>query len=371
MKQMLRISFYILLVFFIYACSISDETDNNIPDIDITPLHLDDGWQISLPEAQGFNLEDLKIAYKEASTFTFIYSTLIIRNGYLVAEKYFNGAGVHQAKYIASATKSYLSALIGIAKDKGYIKDLNQKMMSFFPEYASENIEPDKYEITIKHLLQMRAGYWHDSTDDRWWAWINSPDWIKYMIDLPLENPPDKAWNYSTGSSQILSGILTKSTGKTGVDFAVKYLFDPINSGLASWAKDPQGYNQGGFNMYITPRDMARLGLLYLNNGEFNSTQIVSQNWVMESTKPYSRVKWEFGPIINASYGYHWWTGEIKGYPIFFATGHGGQNIMIFRDLNMVVVTTTNADIGFADSWHQSLATFYFIANHILPAIIE
>ena len=91
----------------------------------------------------------------------------------------------------------------------------------------------------------------------------------------------------------------------------------------------------------------------------------------MESTKPYSRVKWEFGPIVNASYGYHWWTGEMKGYSIFFATGHGGQNIMIFKDLNMVVVTTTNADIGFADSWHQSLATFYFIANHILPAIIE
>lgn len=366
MKPIIYILSFLIIILIVGSCSSDRE-----PDIYIIPLQLNDGWQISTPEDQGFNIKNLKIAFEKASTFPFMYSTLIIRNGYLVAEKYFNGANVYQARDIASATKSYLSALIGIAIDKGFIKNLDHIMMAFFPEYDSINIEQEKYEITIKHLLQMRAGYWHDSQDDRWWPWVNSPDWIMYMIDLPLENPPDTTWNYSTGSSQILSGVLTKATGMTGVDFAVQYLFDPINSGLVSWAKDPQGYNQGGSNMYITARDMARFGLLYLNNGKFNDHQIVSANWVTESSKSYSRVYWEFGPIINASYGYHWWVGEMKGYPIFFATGHGGQNIMIFRDLNMVVVTTTDPDLGFTDSWSQSIVTFNFIANYILPSVVE
>ncbi len=368
MKRSILIALILILIVFLMYCSLDKEISEQYS---IKPIELNDGWKISSPDEHNMNKNELIEAYKYASTLPFMYSVLIIKDDYIIAEKYFNGAGIYQAKYIASATKSYLSALIGIAIDKGYIINVEEKMMSFFPEYDSYTVEVEKYEITIKHLLQMTAGYWADSTDERWWTWINSPDWIKYMIDLPLESSPGAKWTYSTGSSQILSGILTKATGMSGTDFAIKYLLDPINSDLVRWDKDPQGYNHGGFNMYHTPRDMARLGLLYLHKGRFNGKQIVSENWIRESTKPLNRVSWSFGPIIKASYGYHWWSGEIRDYSCIFATGHGGQNIMIFKDLNMVVVTTTNSGLGWAAGWTQSVISFYYIANYIIPSIID
>jgi CubicO group peptidase (beta-lactamase class C family) len=358
----------IFLMISVLVISCSTETSM---EIDITPLQLNDGWKISTPEAQGMSSSELIEAFEKASDMSFLYSIIVVRNGFLVAEKYYNGASVDQAKYVASVTKSYLSALIGIALDKGIIQSLDQKMISFFPEYDSIDIEPAKYEITLRQLLQMRAGYWHDSETSRWLAWVNSPDWIEYMINLPLENPPGIQWNYSTGSSHILSAILTKTSGMSGEDFARHYLFEPLDTELVNWGEDQQGYNYGGFDMHITPRDMARFGLLFLNKGQYKGQQIVPEDWIWKSTSAYSDVSWFFGVIQNPQYGYHWWIGKMEGHDIFFAQGHGGQNIIVFPGLEMVVVTATNPDLGFEDSWLQSIAIFHFIAKDILVAVKE
>lgn len=336
---------------------------------DFTPVEMNDGWDISTPEAQGISSTDLERAFEYASTLPFLYSALVVRNGFLVAEKYFNGSGPNRTVYVASVTKSYLSALIGIAIEMGYIENLDRKMMSFFPEYDSPGLEPAKHDITLRHLLRMRAGYWFDSQDDRWEAWVNSPDWIAYMINLPLENPPGTQWNYSSGSTHILSAVLTKSTGMSAEDFARETLFEPMDTELGYWEKDPQGYNYGGWAMYITARDMARFGLLYLNQGNHRGRQIVPEAWVRESTVGYSEVPWTFGRIDEPRYGYLWWSGIMEGQPLFFAQGHGGQNIMVFPGLETVVVTTTNPDLGFGASWTQSLKTFYFISRYIVANI--
>ena len=337
--------------------------------VDFAPTQMNDGWKISAPGEQGLSSSQLESAYEYAETLPFLYSALVVRHGFLVAERYFNGSGPHHTEYVASVTKSYLSALIGIAVEQGHIESINRKMMSYFPEYESASLEPDKYDITLRHLLRMRAGYWFDSQDDRWAAWVNSPDWIAYMINLPLENPPGTLWNYSSGSTHILSAVLTKSTGMRAEDFARQYLFGPLDTKLGYWNQDPHGYNYGGWAMYITARDMARFGLLYLNGGNYQGRQIVPEQWVRESTHGYSEVDWTFGRIEEPRYGCLWWSGIMEGHPLFFAQGHGGQNIMVFPGLDMVVVTTTNPDLGFGASWTQSLKTFFFIAVYILPAV--
>ena len=301
-----------------------------------------------------------------------MYSTLVVRNGFLLAEGYFNGAAVDQARYVASVTKSFLSAMMGIAVHEGFIADMSQKMMSFFPEYDQGNVEPAKFDITLRHLLQMRAGYWHDSNDARWQAWVNSPDWIEYMIRLPLENPPDLAWNYSSGSAHLLSAILTKTTGMKAEDFARQYLFAPLAIELPRWDRDPQGYNYGGWGMYLSPRAMARFGLLYLNRGRYEGQQLIPAAWVDETTTPRSIVTWPSGLIRNLQYASLWWTGQtaVNGqYSLFMAQGHGGQNIVVIPGLNMVVVTTTNPDLSFEDSWTQSVKIFNFIVLDILSAV--
>jgi CubicO group peptidase (beta-lactamase class C family) len=368
LHKRINVFFNVLVIFLIsfVGCKRNQE-----PEISIVPLARNDGWEISSPEAQGMSSEILLKAYEKAAERNYMYSLLVVRNGLLLAENYFNGATAGQAKYIASATKSFLSALIGIALREELLSNINQTMMTFFPEYDTGNIEAAKFNITIKQLLQMRAGYWHDSEDNRWQAWVSSPDWVEYMINLPLENSPDTAWNYSSGSSHLLCAILTKVSGKSAEDFARQYLFEPLEIDLAHWGQDPQGINYGGFDMHITPRDMARFGLLYLNGGNYKGQQIVPGPWIEESTAAYSDVHWEYGVIRVPQYGYHWWVGKTGEERIFFATGHGGQNIVVIPDLNMVVVTTTNPNLSFTASWTQSLRVFALIVNDVLKAVID
>lgn len=339
------------------------------PTHPITPLTLDDGWAVSTPEEQGMRSESLARVFGRASERPYMYSVIVVRNGFLVAEAYFHGAAVDEAKYIASVTKSYMSALIGVAVYEGFIRSLDEPMVSFFPEYDSPDVEDAKRRITLRQLLEMRAGYWHDSEDSRWYAWVNSGDLVGYMMQLPLENLPGTQWNYSSGSIHLLSAILTKASGMPAEDFARRYLFEPTGTTLAQWGRDRQSYNLGGWDMYVTPRDLARFGQLYLDDGYYAGEQIVPAEWVRESTAPRSRVSWPSGALHGLQYASGWWVGSMRGHDVFMAQGHGGQGVVVVPDLQMVVVTTTNPNLGFAAAWDRSVETFGLIGNGVLAAV--
>jgi CubicO group peptidase (beta-lactamase class C family) len=360
-----RITFLViicLIVFFVLTC------EKDTTPIDSKPSHQ---WQISSPNQQGLNDSLINSALTVAESYDFIHCLLIVRNGFLVAEKYYRGHQPEDSYNVKSVSKSFISALVGIALREGYLDSLNQKMIDFFPEYNTPSLDPRTKQITIRHLISMRAGFDNliEDYDVNWQHWINSSDWIKYAIELPMEYTPGTRFAYITAETHLVSAILTKATGMSTMAFANKYLFYPLKISVKRWDKDPQGYYIGGMDMYFTPRDMARFGLLYLKDGIIDGQQIVPFEWVQESRQYYSTLSGTWGRLNEMGYGYFWWLGKINNYFTFFALGYGGQYVMVFPALEMIVVTTSDhwyyKDV--ADAHERVIQEI--TADYILPAV--
>jgi CubicO group peptidase (beta-lactamase class C family) len=312
------------------------------------------GWKTSTPEMQGMDPAKLLIAEEFIQNrLPDAFSLLIVKNGYLVFEKYYSWGSPDKYAVVHSVTKSVTSALIGIALDKGYLDSVDQKLIEFFPEYITDELNPRKKEINLKHLLTMSAGFkWNDWGPDIG-NWYSSPDWSKFTIQLPLENNPGDVFNYNTSISHLLSIILSKSTKTSTLDFAKQNLFEPLGIQSAYWHQGPQGYNIGGFGLGLSAQDLAKIGFLFLNNGYWNGQSIVPEYWVKESTRQWMDVgKRMYGPI---GYGYQWWIKEVDGCFSYRAWGRRGQFIVVVPELDMVIVVTSEtAHAPFPTSIHYS-----------------
>jgi CubicO group peptidase (beta-lactamase class C family) len=360
-KLFFKIFQYVLFVTLIILISCSDEP--------VGPEYPSYGWSTSTPEAQGMNSHLIQQAFQQGENRGFVDCILIIRNGYLVAEKYYNGFGKDIPHNVMSVSKSFLSAMTGIALRDGHLDNLNEKALDHFPEYIYPNIDPRKYDITIRNLLMMRMGIDHDQNVYN--QVHNSSNWIKTTIDLPLIYDPGTRFCYNTFQTHLLSAIITKASGMSTMDFAKKYLLEEMNIDCTEWWQDPQGYYFGGNSMHFTPRNMARFGYLYMNKGKLDGKQIVPAEWVEESLTNYtnfSNSTW--GDLDNVNYGYLWWLGEIKNNKVFLAIGHGGQFVINFLDLNLIVVTTADWQLGWdiADQHERSILSI--VADYIVPAVI-
>lgn len=342
------------------------ETNTCFTNYDSDPFN----WLISSPEDQGIDSRILSNAYDFAEQLGFMYSLLVVRNGNLIGERYFNGADKYYADHTCSTGKSYISALVSIALRENYLTSLDQKMMDFFPEYATPDLDPRKYDITIRHLLQMRAGYAFEESGDYVDAWFQSADMMEFAIEVPLAADLDQTFAYSSHSSHILSGILTKATGMSTYDFAKKYLFDPLDITVKRWDQDSLGYYFGFGYLWFSPRDMARFGYLYLNNGFVDGQQIIPAEWIEDSTQRYSiNASWFKKHFEDFGYGYQWWLAQAGGYDVYFALGHGGQIIVNVPELDMVIVTTAHWEVSPEVSGTQINSVLNLIDNFILTPI--
>ncbi|MFC1724250.1 serine hydrolase [candidate division KSB1 bacterium] len=335
------------------------------------PENTGDGWEISSLNAVGIDTVRIHdMINKIITDYEFTNSVLIVRNGKLVLEEYFNDYNINKANDIASATKSVTSLLIGIAVEKGFIQSIDQKMMDFFPEYDTDSLDPRKIDITIRHLLKMKSGYPFDDHEDfnyRFWRTGNE---LKFTVEFPLTSTPGDVYTYSSPSTHILSAIITKATGQNALNFGNDYLFEPLNITVDWWPEDSLGNNIGGGGLGMTPREMARLGMLILNEGYYNGFQIVSSDWIKESLERYSsNVDWFQQYFTNFGYGYLWWMAQTGGHNIYFAAGHGGQHILTIPDLNMIIITTANIIVPDDKLGSQVNAMYYLISNYIVPAI--
>lgn len=274
-----------------------------------------------------------------------IRSILVARNNKLVLEAYFNGWSRNRKQDLRSATKSFTSALVGIALDKGLIKSVDQKVISFFPEYESfSNWDARKEEMTIRDFLRMRTGLscndWNPQSQGNEEKMYNTNDWIKFVLDLPVSTTPGEVYSYCTGAPVTLGALVSNASGKSIPEFAAENLFSPLGITDYAWEFMPNGRTDTGGHLHLRPRDMLKFGLLYLNDGQWNGAQIVSSSWVEASTRPDGDVPGR----PNMQYGYLWWhtTGTVneKTVEAYFANGNGGQLIFIFKDINMVVVFT-------------------------------
>ena len=311
-----------------------NEVENEIMTIEVEEEKWE--WQIDLPENHNINKNVLETLHRQLDSYP-INSSVIVKDGVIVDEYYKQGYNEESVFTLQSCSKSVTSALIGIAIDKGYIESVNTPISNYFPQILESNNQYLK-EITIWHVLTHTTGL-NSSDTANWTEWLQSSNWVDYVLNRPSIAKPGTTFSYFTGNTHLLSAILQQATGKTAYEFGKEYLFDPLDMESVECKVDPQGISDGGNGFAMNVYDMAKFGELFLNKGKWNDEQIISEQWITDSTSlQFDR---QSG---SADYGYQWWVrtfGE-KQYKAYFAQGHGGQYIFVVPELELVVVFTSN-----------------------------
>jgi CubicO group peptidase (beta-lactamase class C family) len=240
----------------------------------------------------------------------------------------------------------------------------SQTIGDFFDEYFAENPDSIKENITIGNLLTMQSGL--ETTSFRnYGRWVLSSNWVNFALDMPLSDEPGGEMLYSTGTSHLLSVILTKASGMSTRAFANRYLFEPMDIQVGGWDRDPQGYYMGGNNMALSPEALLKIGTMVMNVGTYDDKQIVSKEWILDSVRVYTRSR--YNPY---NYGYMWWRKPAGDYQLFFAWGNGGQYILILPELEAVVSVTS--DLGRSNGSRRYQDRFFdYVENTLVPYIEE
>ncbi len=319
--------------------------------------------------AHHVNAQLLDRAYSQARATEGIRSLLVQRDGVLMAEEYFHGARADSLYQVWSVTKSIMSILAGIALDQGHITSLDQTLDEFLRPIV-DSLPPDKGRISIRNLLTMTCGLeWHElDGGGEYNRWVTSSDMIQYVIDLPWIDPPGTTFHYHTGSTHLLSVLLTEATGTPMLAYARTNLFEPLGIDQAEWWADERGYFTGGMGLFLRPRDMMKIGELFLGGGVWEGAQVVPAAWVQASTS--ARISTGNALPFGAEYGYLWWVGHGQGREFYFATGYGGQFILVSPALDLVVVATSDwHDLTWDEAGARWGEVMGVIVNGVLPAI--
>jgi CubicO group peptidase (beta-lactamase class C family) len=318
-----------------------------------------EGWRNETPEKLDLDSPKLIAMVDQIKTsIPTIDSVVVIRHGYVAVEEYFGTFNATTKHHIYSCTKSIVGTLIGIALDSGEIISVDSKALDLLPNYQPENISDWKSELTLRNLLMMSSGL--DSRDDYPddWIWIdrliNAEDAVKYSLNLNITVQPGTLFKYTNANSHLLSAILIEKTGMATLTYAKRNLFEPLGIRDVMWRNDTSGRQWGFYGIYMTPRDMAKIGYLYLHEGTWDGKMIVSREWVRQATSK------KIGADIFPGYGYQWWVNEGVGY--YTAMGYAGQFIYVFPEKDMVVVFTGHGEENFENPRR-------LVSEFILPAV--
>jgi CubicO group peptidase (beta-lactamase class C family) len=326
------------------------------------------------PLADQYNIdgEQLTVAYNEFKKVDGALSLIVCRNGEIIAEEYtnYNSYGADSIKNIMSVTKTFTGVLVGLAIEKGYIESVNDPISRYLTGVVTF---PDeiKAEITIDQLLKMTFGHaWNGTSSLSLFeeCFVESEDNLQFIIDLPLVAAPGTVFNYSDGASHLLSAIITRATGISTLDFAAENLFDPLGITEYEWSTDDRGYQMGAAYLCIKPRDMVKFGNMILNKGKYDGKQVIPESWIdeMTTTKISTNNDVPYGP----EYGYQIWLGTESGHRYYMAMGWGGQFIIIFPDLQLVVTATCwTSNLTDQQAGEHWMSIIQIIFEKILPCV--
>lgn len=291
-------------------------------------------------------------------------SLLIARHGYLIFEHYTHGYTKQDVHYPASATKSVISALVGIALQQKVLHHLSQTLSEVFPEALFAHVEPSKKEITLQSLLTMTSGLPQEG------QYTLNFDERKHFVTAVLELPfQEKEFHYNNNGPHILLNLLVHATGMNIAEFAQTSLFQPLGiSTDRQWRIMEQGWYPGLVpvgRLFLTSRDLLKFGYLYLHGGSWESQQIIPSEYVAASTHQQNEGGWPYG----GAYGYLWWVTQHGPHPAFFAAGLGGQYIYVIPGLDLVVVTTASIE-QWQETPSQEEEIKALVPRFILPAIV-
>jgi CubicO group peptidase (beta-lactamase class C family) len=313
---------------------------------------------MSTPEQQGMRSEVLAEMLMEIEDNEYaLDGVLVVRNGHLVLDAYVAPFGPNTRHVIHSCTKSVVSALIGIAIDMGYIESVDQPFLEFIPGRTVANLDEGKTAMTLRDVLTMASGL--RCRDSYLYAWDGleemgeTDDWVQYMLDLPMAEPPGSRFEYCNGGSFLLSAVIQETTGMSAQAFAEEHLFGPLGVSDFEWPANPRGINIGWGQMKMQPHDMAKLGYLYLNRGLWEGEQVVPAHWVEASTSKH------IDATLHDGYGYQWWVDDAG---VFLALGYAGQFIYVVPDKEVVVVFVSDlAERDFFVPWG-------LLQDYVIPA---
>lgn len=339
------------------------------------PEQVDNGWRTSTLDAEGVDSDKInemmgKILDGEIEN---IHGIVVIKNGKLVFEEYFDGFDRETKHRIFSASKSVTSILVGITIDRGMVRGVDTRIYEFFPEYEGTKWIDRKYDINLKQVLTMTAGLdWNDwqypgyDRRDSTNQMTRSGDWMEFVFNRDSMQPAGSQFAYNNGLTILLGGIIKNTSGQNPIRFAEKNLFARLGISDYSWDKGGGGIVNTAWGLSMKLRDMAKIGYLFLHKGQWNGRRIVSEDWVNESVKVHVNQD----VFLGTGYGYQWWCGKskINGQVVetFYAAGHGGQYIFVCPALDCVAVVTSKW-IG------NSLGEFrpqMLLVNYILPAML-
>jgi len=335
------------------------------------------GGSISKPEEQGLDgkkLAELVDLIRQGERYPKLDCLLVVRHGALVVEEYFNNGQSGRIHTLQSVSKSFTSALVGMAIAKGEFKGVDEKILDFFPGMKGiANMDERKASIRLRDLLTMRSGTdYHERGPDSPHYQLNRlpGGWDKFYLDRPMLSPPGTHFLYDSGGVILLSAMLKNRTGMHAAEYAERFLFKPLGIEKRFWIKNQEGHAHTGGGLNLTARDTAKFGLLYLNKGRRGDAQVVPEDWVRESLRLHVEfeAKGPKGPGA-IGYGYLWWilfpdpqgTGRQD---IYAAMGAHAQYIFIVPEHDLVVVVFGNTQTG-ADQNRP----IEFLYSHILPAV--
>jgi CubicO group peptidase (beta-lactamase class C family) len=310
------------------------------------------------PMAMAVDAPSITSALERAEALKPLRTVVVAHHGRIVAEHGYRGYTSKDPTAIMSASKSVVSALVGIAIDKGILEGTDQKIITVLGREMPENADPRLSRITIGNLLSMQSGL-RSISGAQYGAWTESRNWVRAVLAQPFEDNPGGGMIYSTGSTHLLSAILTRKTGRSTRSLASEWLGPLENFRIASWDRDPQGIYVGGNLMSMSPRSLLAFGELYRNGGITPSgRRLISKHWIDESWKPRTNSR-----FTGDEYGYGWFTREISGEQVRYAWGYGGQMLYIVPRLELTVVMTS-------DETSNSARTGHLYALHALLAEI-
>ncbi len=307
-------------------------------------------WKYCEPEEVGIESEKLRLVHEYAASQN--YETdgyVIIKDGYIIAEDYFDDFTIDKSHTSFSVAKSFLSSLIGIAIDQGHIDSKTDKIAEYITYLQHDTIPQAKKDITVENLLTMSGGFqWQESAEgdltqnDIYAMVLTSQNYVEYVLNKPMANTPGTVWNYSSGETIVLSEVLEEATNGSTFDFAQTNLFSKIGMDGVTWDSDPSGNTIGGWGINATLHNFAKFGYLYLNNGNWNGTQVVSEAWVERSISPAREGV--------SHYGYLWWLPDrfsmSKSATIpadtYMAIGLFQQCIVVIPSLDLIIVRMGN-----------------------------
>jgi CubicO group peptidase (beta-lactamase class C family) len=316
----------------------------------------------AVPPAPAVDTAVLARAVERARGLDQLHSLIVGHRGAPVFAEAFRGPGLEVPANIKSASKSVIGALVGIAIDRGLLEGVNQPVAPILGEWVPADADPRVAEITVDHLLTMRAGL-ERTSGPNYGRWVQSGNWVGFVLSRPFIDVPGGRMLYSTGDYHVLSAVLTRVSGESVLTLAREWLGAPLGIEIPAWTRDPQGIYLGGNNMALSPHALFTFGEMMRRGGSWQGARVVSEAWIADSWIPRTR-----SPFSGDDYGYSWFAAEIGGQDVRYARGYGGQMIYVVPALELTVVVTSDPGRpARSDGYVGDLRAM--LAEDVIPAV--